>query len=118
VTPPHSATFRRHLLPVRLHLVRHPLRVELLASLLAFCRAVARWLACVSACAWGGGCGGAVRTELCAGLRMHAALPSRSQAAGRALARLQSCAPSPGSCLSFALACVGLVLSRCVALVS
>ena len=26
---------------------------------------------------------------------MHAPLPSRSQAAGRALARLQSCVPSP-----------------------
>ena len=42
----------------------------------------------------------------------------RMLTAGQALARLQSCAPSPVSCLAFASACVGLVLSRCVALVS
>ena len=47
--------------------------------------------------------------EPCAGLRVHAALPSRSQAAGRALARLQSCASSPGSYLASAFASVGLV---------
>ena len=42
----------------------------------------------------------------------------RMLTAGQALARLQSCAPSPVSCLAFASACVGLVLSRCVALMS
>ena len=53
-----SPAFRRHVQPVRLLLVRHPLRVELLASLLALrCRVCA----CVSVCAWGGGCGSAVR---------------------------------------------------------
>ena len=73
---------------------------------------------CECVCLWGGGCGGAVRAEPCAGLRVHAALPSRSQAAGRALAGLQSYALSSSSCLAFAFACMGLVLSRCVALVS
>ena len=77
---------------------------------------VIKYLFSVSAPAGGwGGWGGGMRRGGCLGAGRDL---GRMLTAGQALARLQSCAPSPVSCLAFASACVGLVLSRCVALMS
>jgi hypothetical protein len=116
VTPPHSAGMHVH--PVRLLLVRHPLRVKMFASSIADCHAVCRAprsplpCACDVLCAWLRARGGGGRDRVQA---VQAAPPSGTLAAGCDLTRHRTIVSALAG-LIFALACVGHVLSWCALL--